>query len=217
IEHILQNKGIETVEDRQKFLYPSLDELTSPENFAGMEEATSRIMRAIESGEHIVIYADYDADGITYTELLMNVFMDLGAHCDFYIPNRFKEGYGLNTQAIQDIQKNGVSLIITVDNGIANVDEVAFAHSLGIDVIVTDHHESQGQIPDAYAVIHPKLSDDYPFKELAGVGVAFQLAHYLLDEMPDYLLELVAIGTIADLVPLKDENRALVHYGLKAL
>src|SRR5699024_9160124 len=102
-------------------------------------------------------------------------------------------------------------------NGIANVDEVAFANTLGLDIIITDHHEVQEQIPEAYAVIHPKLSPNYPFKELAGVGVAFQLSHYLLEEMPTYLLEFVAIGTIADLVPLTEENRILVYNGLKAL
>jgi single-stranded-DNA-specific exonuclease len=217
IDTLLQQRGINTLEERNQFLHPSLQDITSASNLNGVEKAKARIEKAIEADESIMIYGDYDADGITSTALLMQVFIELGANCDFYIPNRFSEGYGLNKQAIDHCHQAGVSLIITVDNGIANVAEVAYLNSLGMDVIITDHHEAQTELPDAHVIIHPKLSNQYPFKELAGVGVAFQLAHYLLDEMPTHLLELVAIGTIADLVPLQEDNRILAYYGLKQI
>lgn len=217
MDTLLQQRGIQTVEEKQAFLHPSLQELQDPSALHQIEQAKERILMAIESGESIMICGDYDADGITSTALLMQVFIELGANCDFYIPNRFTEGYGLHQDAIQKFHEAGVTLLLTVDNGIANTEEVKFANSLGIDVIITDHHEVQDTVPEAYAIIHPKLSDQYAWKELAGVGIAFQLAHYLLEEPPVHLLDLVAIGTIADMVPLLNENRILAYYGLKAL
>ncbi|HLR54534.1 MAG TPA: single-stranded-DNA-specific exonuclease RecJ [Pseudogracilibacillus sp.] len=217
IDILLADKGITSVEEKEQFLHPTLQTVTNPKQLANIEKASDRIIEAIADGESILIYGDYDADGITSTALLMQVFMELGADCDFYIPNRFKEGYGLQHNAIEQFKHQGISLIITVDNGISNVEEVAFAQSLGIDVIITDHHEIQEELPNAYTILHPKLSDAYEFKGLAGVGVAFQLARFLLEETPDALLELAAIGTIADMVPLKKDNRAIVALGLQAL
>lgn len=217
IDGLLSQRAINTVEEKQAFLHPSLEDLQDPSAFHQIDQAKERILNAIETGESIMIYGDYDADGITSTALLMQVFIELGANSDYYIPNRFKEGYGLNKDSILEFHENGVTLLITVDNGIANADEVNYANSLGMDVIITDHHEMQDTIPEAYAIIHPKLSTQYIWKELAGVGVAFQLAHHLLEEPPVHLLDLVAIGTIADMVPLLEENRILAYYGLKAL
>lgn len=217
VDTLLAEKGITSVEEKEQFLHPTLESITSPQQLANIEKAGDRIIEAIADGESILIYGDYDADGITSTTLLMQVFMELGADCDFYIPNRFHEGYGLHHAAIEQFQKQGISLIITVDNGISDVDEVAFAQSLGIDVIVTDHHEIQEELPNAYTILHPKLSEAYEFKGLAGVGVAIQLATFLLEETPDALLELAAIGTIADMVPLVKDNRILAALGLQAL
>ncbi|HLS06968.1 MAG TPA: single-stranded-DNA-specific exonuclease RecJ, partial [Bacillota bacterium] len=159
----------------------------------------------------------YDADGVTATVILLKTLRQLGAHCDYYIPNRFTEGYGPNVQAFQQAFDNGFTVIITVDTGIAATDEATFAKQLGIDLIITDHHEVQEKLPEAYAIIHPKLSNNYSFKQLAGVGIAFKLAQYLLGYLPEQFLDLVALGTIADLVPLIDENRILTAHGLKKL
>src|SRR5699024_10364074 len=147
----------------------------------------------------------------------MKTLQALDAKCDYYIPNRFLEGYGLNNVAIDYMTNEGASLIITVDNGIANEEVAAYIKIIGMDVIITDHYEVQDEIPDALAIIHPKLSPAYSCKYLAGVGVAFQFAYHLLDYMPTEWLDLVAIGTVADPVPLVDENRVLVTYGLKQL
>jgi len=217
IDILLQRRGITTESERQQFLYPSLDQISDPSQFNDIDEAKERVFSAIENGEKIFVYGDYDADGVTSTTVLMKTLQALDAKCDYYIPNRFLEGYGLNNVAIDYMANEGASLIITVDNGIANVEEVAYIKSLGMDVIITDHHEVQDEIPDALAIIHPKLSPAYSCKYLAGVGVAFQFAYHLLDYMPTEWLDLVAIGTVADLVPLVDENRVLVTYGLKQL
>src|SRR5699024_4354864 len=174
-------------------------------------------MHAIETGERILVYGDYDADGVTSTTVLLETLEELGAYCDFYIPNRFSEGYGPNENAFRKAHEAGVGLIITVDNGIAGVHEAEVCKELGIDLIITDHHEIQERSPNAFAIIHPKCAADYTFKELAGVGVAFKLSEYLLGYFPKQYLDLVAVGTIADLVSLTDENRILVHYGLRAL
>src|SRR5699024_1083686 len=140
IDILLADKEITSVEEKEQFLHPTLQTVTNTNQLAKIEKSRYRIIEAIADGESILIYGDYDADGITSTALLMQVFMELGADCDFYIPNRFKEGYGLQHNAIEQFKHQGISLIITVDNGISNVEEVAFAQSLGIDVIITDHH-----------------------------------------------------------------------------
>lgn len=217
VNHLLKQRGIETEEEQERFLHPNWNDISDPSTMHDMEKAGLRIFQAIENEEKITVCGDYDADGVTSTALLMTALRELGAVCDFYIPNRFKEGYGLQKAAIESLHAQGVSLLITVDNGIANVEEVAFANQLGMDVIVTDHHEMQEELPDAYALIHPKLASQYTCKELAGVGVTFQLVHHLFGEMPTYLLDLVAIGTIADMVPLVGENRIFTYYGLKQL
>ncbi|MBO1003419.1 single-stranded-DNA-specific exonuclease RecJ [Pseudogracilibacillus auburnensis] len=217
IDSLFQERGILTIEDKEHFLHPSLEKIQSPTNFHQIEKAKERIFKAIEQDEKMIVYGDYDADGVTSTAVLMSALMELGANCDYYIPNRFEEGYGLHEVAMKKLSNQGVSVIITVDTGIANTVEADFAKVLGMDLIITDHHEIQDEIPDAYAIIHPKTSPNYSFKQLAGVGVAFQFAHYLLDYMPTHLLDLVAIGTIADLVPLLGENRIFAYHGIKQL
>lgn len=153
-----------------------------------MKRAVDRINDAIENEEKILVYGDYDADGITSTVLLVETLISLGANVSSYIPNRFDEGYGPNKEAFTKIIESGITLIITVDNGIAGVEEVNLANELGCDVIITDHHKIQDVIPSAYAVIHPEHPDgNYPFGKLAGVGVAFKLAHALLEIFPDFL------------------------------
>lgn len=216
-QQLLIRRGLDTKEAQQQFLNPALKDMQSPNDFNQMEIASERIMQAINEQEHIVIYGDYDADGITSTALLMTAFIELGALCDFYIPNRFDEGYGLHPTAIKKLADEGVSLIITVDTGITSVEAAAYAKEIGIDLIITDHHEAQEELPDAYAIIHPVQSPDYKFKSLAGVGVALQLAHKLLGAFPEHLLDFAAIGTIADLVPLVGENRIIAYHGLKQL
>jgi len=217
MEQLLHERGLETDEEKESFLHPKLEHIQSPADLSDIKKAKMRIFRAMENEEKVLVYGDYDADGVTSTTLLMTAFMELGVRADYYIPDRFKEGYGLNEAAIRSFHDAGYTVIVTVDNGIANVQEVDVANQLGMDVIITDHHEVQETLPDAYAIIHPKLSESYQFKELAGVGVAFQFAHYLLDYFPAELLDLVAIGTVADLVPLQGENRVFAYFGIQNL
>ncbi|SFL79131.1 single-stranded-DNA-specific exonuclease [Gracilibacillus orientalis] len=217
IKQLMLQRGIDTAEKAKNFLNSSLDQLHNTTGFSQIDKAVDRVKQAIEAGESILVYGDYDADGVTSTTVMVEALREIGAMCDYYIPNRFTEGYGPNEEAFREAHKQGFQLIITVDNGVAGIDEVAVANQLGLDVIITDHHEVQETLPDAYAIIHPKCSESYPFKELAGVGVAFKFAEHLLGYFPEKFLDLVVIGTIADLVPLKDENRILVHKGLQAL
>ena len=217
IKKLLLQRGITDQETAEQFLLPDLNNLISPSRLSMIDKAATRIHSAIQNKEKILIFGDYDADGVSSTTLLLKALQELNADCDFYIPNRYTEGYGPNREAFQAAFDRGFTLIITVDCGISSLQEAAFAKNLGIDLIITDHHEPQEELPDAYAIIHPKCSPDYPFKELAGVGIAFKLAEYLLDYFPKHLLEYTAIGTIADLVPLVDENRILAYHGLRAL
>lgn len=217
VKRLLSQRGVLTEEEADKFLHPTLDSLHSTKQLDAIDRAVERVNRAIENGESILVYGDYDADGVTSTAVMVEALRQSGAMCDYYIPNRFTEGYGPNEEAFREAHRQGFQLIITVDNGIAGVNEVDIANELGMDVIITDHHEIQETLPNAYAIIHPKCSPNYPFKELAGVGVAFKFATHLLGTIPKELLDLVAIGTVADLVPLQDENRVLVYYGLKQL
>ncbi|MFC4558923.1 single-stranded-DNA-specific exonuclease RecJ [Virgibacillus kekensis] len=217
IKELLIQRGINSSEEAKAFLKPDLSNLHNPENFSDITKATERVHRAIANQEKILIFGDYDADGVSSTTVMLKALKELGADCEFYIPNRFTEGYGPNETAFKEAYQNGYSLIITVDNGISAVHEAAVAKQLGIDLIITDHHEPQEELPAAFAIIHPKCSQDYGFSELAGVGVAFKFAQHLLGYFPEQLLDLVAIGTIADLVPLRDENRILAYFGLKAL
>lgn len=214
---ILTQRGITTEQDMQNFLSPDLLDLYDPADLSMIQKASERVHLAIERGEKILVYGDYDADGVCSTALLLKALLELGANRDFYIPNRFSEGYGPNEAAFKDAHKNGFHVIITVDTGIASVHEALIAKELGIDLIITDHHELQDNLPEAYAIINPKCSENYPFHDLAGVGVAFKFAEYLLGYFPKHLLDLVAIGTIADLVPLINENRIFAYYGLQEL
>ncbi|MFD2046191.1 single-stranded-DNA-specific exonuclease RecJ [Ornithinibacillus salinisoli] len=217
MKELLIQRGISTAQEAQDFLSPKLENLNDPIGFQSIDKACTRVHTAIEQNEKILVYGDYDADGVSSTTVLLKALQELGANCDYYIPNRFTEGYGPNEEAFKHASEEGYSVIITVDTGIASVHEAEVAKQLGMDLIITDHHEPQEELPDAYAIIHPKCSPDYPFKELAGVGVAFKFSQHLLGYFPDHLLDLVAIGTIADLVPLVRENRILTFYGLKKL
>ena len=218
IAKILNARDIKDISSVKKFFSDEFEEGYDPYLMYDMQKAVDRINEAIDNEEKILVYGDYDADGITSTVLLVETLISLGANVSSYIPNRFEEGYGPNKEAFTKIINSGISLIITVDNGIAGVEEVELANELGCDVIITDHHKIQDIIPNAYAIIHPEHPEgDYPFKKLAGVGAAFKLAHALLEIFPDFLLDLVAIGTIADMVSITDENRIFVKQGLELL
>lgn len=218
VAKVLQARGITDPDEVAAILHPTPQLLYDPFLLPGMGKGVERIKEAVASGEKILIYGDYDVDGVSSTTLLIHVFQQLKANFSYHIPNRFSEGYGLNKEAIAKAKEDGVALIITVDTGISGVDEVAYANQLGIDVIVTDHHEPPPQLPPAFALINPKLSDNqYPFPYLAGVGVAYKLAQALLGNPPEQWLQWVALGTIADLVPLVGENHVLAALGLQQL
>ncbi len=215
VASLLVNRGLDTVDSARYFLFGN-NEFHDPYLLKGMDLAVQRIHTAIENNEPILIFGDYDADGVSSTSLLMLTLRDLGANVEFYIPNRFTEGYGPNEAAFRKAAENGIRLIITVDTGISAVHEAAVAKELGLELIITDHHEPGPVLPEALAIIHPKLPESiYPFRDLAGVGVAFKLAHALYGRVPEHLLELAVIGTIADLVSLKGENRLIAKKGLK--
>ena len=218
IAKILNARNITDMTSVKKYFSDEYEEGYDPFLMHDIQKAVDRINEAIENEEKILVYGDYDADGITSTVLLVETLISMGANVSSYIPNRFEEGYGPNKEAFTKIIDSGITLIITVDNGIAGVEEVDLANELGCDVIVTDHHKIQDTIPNAYAIIHPEHPEgNYPFKRLAGVGVAFKLAHALLEIFPDFLLDLVAIGTIADMVSITDENRIFVKQGLELI
>ena len=219
VANLVYQRGIQTEETLRDFLEPSLDQLHDPYELHDMDKAVTRIRQAIENYEQILIYGDYDADGMTSASIVKEALEQLGAECQVYLPNRFTDGYGPNASVYKYfIENQGISLIITVDNGVAGHEAIELAQSMGVDVIVTDHHSMPEVLPDAYAIIHPEHPEaSYPFKYLAGCGVAFKLATALLEEVQVELLDLVAIGTIADMVSLTDENRILVKYGLSVL
>jgi single-stranded-DNA-specific exonuclease len=212
-------RNIKTKEQADALFTLNKQDFHDPFLLYGMDEAVARIEEAIFNEEKILIYGDYDADGITSTTVLYKALFMMGAeHVSYVIPNRFEHGYGPNEQLFREAHANGVQLIITVDNGISGFEPIRIAKELGMDVIVTDHHEASETLPEADIIIHPRVPEGhYPFGELAGVGVAFKLAHALLGEVPEELFEYVAIGTIADLVPLVGENRYLVKQGIKYL
>ena len=216
---LLFSRGIKAEDSLTRFLAPSLDDLHDPYLLHDMDKAVNRIRRAIEQGEFILVYGDYDADGMTSASILKETLEQLGAECLVYLPNRFTDGYGPNASVYKYfIEQQGISLIVTVDNGVAGHEAIDLAQSMGVDVIVTDHHSLPEVLPDAHAIVHPEHPEvDYPFKHLAGCGVAFKLACALLEEVQVELLDLVAIGTIADMVSLTDENRIMVQYGLEVL
>ncbi|ACA41386.1 single-stranded-DNA-specific exonuclease RecJ [Lysinibacillus sp. fkY74-1] len=215
---ILAARGCETTADAESLLNMTEANVHDPFLMHGMAEAVARIEQALDNGEKILVYGDYDADGVTSTTVMLNVLLDLGANVSFKIPNRFIHGYGPHEALFREAYEEGVQLIITVDNGISGIEPIRVAKELGLDVIVTDHHEPGEELPPADIILHPRLPEGhYPFGELAGVGVAFKLAHALYGELPTHLIEYVAIGTVADLVPLVDENRYLVKRGIEEM
>lgn len=183
--------------------------------FLEADMALDRIEEAIENDEKICIYGDYDCDGILATTILVQAFLKRGVKVGYHIPHRFIDGYGLNVERVEQIAKKGYSLIITVDNGIKAFEAVEKANELGVDVIITDHHAFEDEVPDACCIIHTKLSPDYPFKEISGGFVAYKLAVALMKKQDKYLYSLAAITTISDMMPLLDENRSLVKKGLE--
>lgn len=215
---LLWKRHIHTAEDVEKFLHPSVEQLHNPFLLHDMQKAVERIQTAIMNQERILIYGDYDCDGITSTTIVKETLEILGAEPEFYLPNRFTDGYGPNLSVYKYFIDSGVDLIITVDNGIAGLEAIQYATDHNVDVIITDHHTLLDTLPNAYATIHPRHPEsEYPFNDLAGVGVAFKLATALLGYVPEEFFDLVTIGTIADVVSLTNENRALVKLGLKYL
>lgn len=207
----------------KRFIWPDIRLLHDPFLLNDMEQAVDRIRKARERGEHVTVYGDYDVDGVTSTAVILQCLHSLGVDADFYIPHRVEEGYGIHKEAVDEIQKRGSTLIVTVDTGITALDEVAYAKTLGIDCIVTDHHQPFEALPQAVAVINPARADSsYPFSSLAGVGVAFKLVCALLREhdiksVLGQYIDLVCLGTISDVVPLIGENRIFAKFGLKIL
>lgn len=218
LQQILFNRGYATHEAARRYLEARFPPGTEAHNLIGVHEAVDRIQSAARHREKIAIYGDYDADGVTGTALLVNALNELGLDVQGYIPNRFDEGYGLNNDALDNLKQAGVKLVITVDCGIRSLQEAEYAHKLGLEVIISDHHHPADELPPAVAIINPKQAQDsYPEKDLAGVGLAYKLATALMEEIPgraDQFLDLVALGTVADLAPLVGENRALVRAGL---
>ncbi|MEO0155599.1 MAG: single-stranded-DNA-specific exonuclease RecJ [candidate division WOR-3 bacterium] len=224
IVQILKNRGYKTPEEIESFFAPTINNLYDPFLISDMEKAVARIDTAIKKNEKILIHGDYDTDGITGISLLYSHLNKLGLNVEYYIPHRLYEGYGVSKAGIDFAIDRGCSLIITVDCGITAFEELHYAKSKKIDVIVCDHHNPKSELPEAYALLNPKLpQSNYPFRELAGVGVAFkflQAIYRRLGRNEDELfadLDLVALGSVVDVVPLIDENRYLVKYGLKKM
>jgi single-stranded-DNA-specific exonuclease len=231
ISQILVNRGIQDIEVVRRYLYPSLNDLHSPFLMKDMKKGVSRLLKAIHEKEKIIIYGDYDADGITSVVILYKFIKEVTPNIDYYIPDRINEGYGLKIPAIDKFKKNNVSLIITVDCGISDVEQIAYAQSIGIDTIVLDHHEMSGILPHAMAAIDPNRDDcAFPFKGLAGVGIAYNFliafrgslnkeGFWKNKNQPNLkeYLDIVALGTIGDIAPLIDENRIFVKIGLELI
>ncbi|MBN2579161.1 MAG: single-stranded-DNA-specific exonuclease RecJ [Pirellulales bacterium] len=231
VAQLLICRGMEDSSSARVFLESKLTDLRDPELLPGCAEAADRLHRALRAGTRICVYGDYDVDGITGAALLYLGLKLLGAEVTYYIPHRVEEGYGLHAEALRTKAAEGTGLIVTVDCGIGSVEEAALARELGVELLITDHHEFGPALPDAAAVVHPRLpGGDYPFDGLSGSGVAFKLAWMLCQKasgakkvgprMKDFLLQavgLAALGTVADVVPLVDENRVLVRHGLLSL
>jgi single-stranded-DNA-specific exonuclease len=227
LKQILFNRGLASYDEARTFLraVPSFD--TNPFHLTGMEATVDRIIFAVQNSEPIAVYGDYDVDGVTATALLVDALTSIGANVRHYIPNRFDEGYGLNIDALDTLKAEGVKLVITVDCGIRSPNEAVHAREIGLDLIISDHHHPDGEnLPDAFAVVNPKQHGDiYPDKYLAGVGIAYKIAEALMQKLNGEpingnltdLLDLVALGTVADLAPLVGENRSLVRKGLRQI
>lgn len=215
---LCMQRGLDTEEKLLHFLQPANEVFHDPLLMYNMDLAIERITRAIESGENIIIYGDYDADGITSTTILVESIEILGGNVSFYLPNRFKDGYGPNVTVFQQLIEDGAELIITCDNGVSGHEAIDFAMKNGTDVIVTDHHELPETLPDAYCIIHPRHPEgNYPFGDLSGAGVALKVVAALLERTPYEFLDVAAIGTVSDLVSLTDENRWIVQNGITAI
>lgn len=220
LRQILFNRGYSTIETARRYLDAQVPPGTEPGKLTGVMEAVERIQAAVRNNEAIAIYGDYDADGVTATALLVSVLGRLGANVVGYIPNRFDEGYGLNIEAIDSLYAKNVRLVITVDCGIRSLPEAEHARQIGLDLIISDHHHPSDELPPAVSIINPKQPEDaYPEKELAGVGLAYKLASALMgtEYCQENYLDLVALGTVADLAPLVGENRALVRAGIEQI
>ncbi len=229
ISQLILNRHVQSLEDAQRYLHPSLNDLHSPFLMQDMKKGINRILQAIYGGEEIVVYGDYDADGITSVVILYKFIKELTGHVSYYIPDRVQEGYGLKIPLIDKFKGKNVKLIITVDCGVSDIEQISYARSIGIDTIVLDHHEISDRLPDAVACINPNRSDcSFPFKHLAGVGIAFNFlialrgtlrkegfwkdGHY--PNLREYL-DIVALGTIGDIAPLVGENRIFAKIGLE--
>ncbi|WP_125766317.1 single-stranded-DNA-specific exonuclease RecJ [Lapidilactobacillus wuchangensis] len=215
---IMVNRGFKTSAAIKQFLTVDLAQLTTPDHFHDMDRAVARTEQAIENEEKIIIYGDYDADGVTSVSILHEAFMSLGIEVDYYVPSRFTDGYGPNMDRYHEFVDQGYQLLITVDNGITGVAEVAYAQSHGLDVIITDHHDLPEQLPEATAIIHPRHpASTCEFGYYSGAGVAFYLAWGLLGDLPQELIDLAAIGTIGDIMPIVADNRIIVAAGLQQM
>ncbi len=227
MRQVLFNRGYATDADARSYLAGDNNFNSSPFQMKGISKTVNRLRIALDQKESIAVYGDYDVDGVTATALLVEALCALGGNVKPYIPNRFEEGYGLNKDALTNLKRDGVNLVISVDCGIRSPDEAAHARILGLDLIISDHHQpADGDLPAAYSVVNPKqMNDTYPDKDLAGVGVAYKIVQALLESFGnkspgfqlDDLLDLVALGTVADLAPLTGENRSLVRKGLKKI
>ena len=228
---LLLRRGVRTAEEARRFLAPRLTYLEDPEELPDMEMAVARIESAVRDGERILIFGDYDVDGISSTCLLLDFFRLIDYPVDYRLPHRLSEGYGLRGDTVREFAEKGIQLVVTVDNGSSSKEEIALASELGIDVVVTDHHHPSAELPGAVALVNPRLASEGDcFRHYAGVGVTFKLvwglcqrfsrAKKLSDEFREFLLDslaLVALGTIADVVPLRGENRILARFGLRYL
>lgn len=231
LAQVIAARGCVTPEAATAYLAKKLNDLHDPEALPGVSAAADRIVAAVQAGRRVTVYGDYDVDGVTATSLLWHCLQLTGATVDYYIPSRLEEGYGLNCDALRQLhQEDPTRLVVTVDCGITSTTEAALARELGLELIITDHHQFAATLPADTVLVHPRLPGDYPFGELCGVGVAFKLAWAICARLGDgkkasprmreFLLSaigLAAIGTIADVVPLVDENRILVHFGLASL
>ncbi|WP_025728272.1 single-stranded-DNA-specific exonuclease RecJ [Atopobacter phocae] len=218
IVELLWRRGWQSLEMIETLLQTENPVYHDPFLLHDMQRAVDRIISAVEEQESILIYGDYDADGMTSSSILYETLEQLGAQVSYYLPNRFTDGYGPNLDVYKYFKQQGVSLIVTVDNGVSGKEAIEAIQAMGVDVIVTDHHEIPAELPSAYAIVHPRHpKGTYPFGDLSGAGVAFKVAHALTGELPMELLDLAAIGTVADLVSLTDENRTLVKQGIQLM
>jgi single-stranded-DNA-specific exonuclease len=226
LRQLLFNRGISTKENAQAYLEAQPPAENDPRNLLGIEPTLDRVHHAVKAGETIVVYGDYDADGVTATAVLTDALRRIGAKVRSHIPNRFDEGYGVNKKALEALKEEGARVVITVDCGIRSLEEAEFAKGINLDLIITDHHHPAADLPDAFTIINPKQPGDaYVEKELAGVGIAYKLVTAIAQSQngfgerfdPEEYLDLVALGTVADLVPLLGENRSLVRNGLSRI